>query len=353
MAESLSSPSGKAGLPPGALVHVGAQPQTAGRVTLISYGPDHCIEREVHTVDDILAGRREGDTAWVHCEGLDIAPLLSEIGARFQVHPLVLEDILNTHQRPKFEEIDNCLFIVLKTLRVDGSQAVQHEQISLLVFPGLLITFRERRDDLFDSLSQRLVQGRGRIRNLGSDYLAYVVMDSVVDRYFTLTDALEETIEAVEAHLLGRPRAQTFATIQRLRRELVFIRKAIVPLRELLTALLRSDTELIGAKTGPYFRDVFDHVIRVIETLDSYRDLINGMLEIYLSAVSNRMNEVMKVLTIISTIFIPLSFIAGIYGMNFEHMPELAWRFGYPLVWLIFLAVAATMLLFFRRRKWI
>ena len=353
MAESLSSPSGKAGLPPGALVHVGAQPQTAGRVTLISYGPDHCIEREVHTVDDILAGRREGDTAWVHCEGLDIAALLSEIGARFQVHPLVLEDILNTHQRPKFEEIDNCLFIVLKTLRVDGSQAVQHEQISLLVFPGLLITFRERRDDLFDSLSQRLVQGRGRIRNLGSDYLAYVVMDSVVDRYFTLTDALEETIEAVEAHLLGRPRAQTFATIQRLRRELVFIRKAIVPLRELLTALLRSDTELIGAKTGPYFRDVFDHVIRVIETLDSYRDLINGMLEIYLSAVSNRMNEVMKVLTVFATIFIPLTFLVGIYGMNFDYMPELRWKWSYPILWLLFFLIPAGLLLWFRKRKWL
>ena len=353
MAESLHSPSGKAGLPPGALVHVGAQHQTAGRVTLISYGPDHCIEREVHTVDDILAGRREGDTAWVHCEGLDIAPLLSEIGARFQVHPLVLEDILNTHQRPKFEEIDNCLFIVLKTLRVDGSQAVQHEQISLLVFPGLLFTFRERRDDLFDSLSQRLVQGRGRIRNLGSDYLAYVVMDSVVDRYFTLTDALEETIEAVEAHLLGRPRAQTFATIQRLRRELVFIRKAIVPLRELLTALLRSDTELIGAKTGPYFRDVFDHVIRVIETLDSYRDLINGMLEIYLSAVSNRMNEVMKVLTVFATIFIPLTFLVGIYGMNFDYMPELRWKWSYPILWLLFFLIPAGLLLWFRKRKWL
>jgi magnesium transporter len=353
MAESVPSPSAKAGLPPGALVHVGARPQGEGRVTLISYGPDHCTECEVHTVDDILAGRVAGDTAWVHCEGLDLAPLLAEIGARFQVHPLVLEDILNTHQRPKFEETDTCLFIVLKTLGADEAQAVQHEQISLLVFPGLLVTFREHRDDLFDSLRRRLVHGRGRIRTQGSDYLAYVVMDLVVDRYFTLTDTLEEAIEAVETRLLGRPQAQTFATIQRLRRQLVFIRKAIAPLRELLIALLRSDTELIGEKTEPYFRDVFDHVIRVIETTDSYRDLINGMLEISLSSASNRLNEVMKVLTVFATIFIPLTFLVGVYGMNFDYMPELRWKWAYPVLWLLFFLIPAALLLWFRRKKWL
>ena len=353
MAESVPSPSAKAGLPPGALVHVGAQPQAEGRVTLISYGPDHCTECEVRTVDDIIAARVAGDTAWVHCEGLDIAPLLAEIGARFQVHPLVLEDILNTQQRPKFEETDTCLFIVLKTLGADEAQAVQHEQISLLIFPGLLVTFREHRDDLFTSLRQRLVHGRGRIRTQGSDYLAYVVMDLVVDRYFALTDTLEETIEAVETRLFGRPQAQTFATIQRLRRQLVFIRKAIAPLRELLIALLRSDTELIGEKTEPYFRDVFDHVIRVIETTDSYRDLINGMLEISLSSASNRLNEVMKVLTVFATIFIPLTFLVGIYGMNFDYMPELRWKWSYPILWLLFFLIPAVLLLWFRRKKWL
>lgn len=353
MAESLHSPSAKAGLPPGALVHVGTQPHPAGRVSLISYGVDRFAEREVQTIDDIDAGRTEGDIAWVHCEGLDIAPLLEAIGTRFQVHPLVLEDILNTHQRPKFEEMDDNLFIVLKTLHAGGALAVQHEQISMLVFPGLLFTFRERQDDLFDGLRQRLVYGRGRIRTLNSDYLAYVIMDTVVDRYFTLTDTLEKTIEAVEERLLGRPQPETFATIQRLRRELVFIRKAITPLREVLTALLRSDTELISEKTEPYFRDVFDHVIRVIDTMDSYRDLINGMLEIYLSSVNNRMNEVMKVLTVFATIFIPLTFLVGIYGMNFDYMPELRWKWSYPVLWLLFVLIPAGLLIWFRKKKWL
>ena len=353
MAESLRSPSAKTGLPPGALVHVGEEPQTAGRVTLTTFGPGRYEERLVETFDDIVAGRVDGATTWVHCEGLDLAPLLAAIGARFQVHPLVLEDILNTHQRPKFEEVGDCLFIVLKTLRADGSLNVQHEQISLLVFPQLLFTFRERSDDLFDSLRQRLLHGRGRIRAQGADYLAYVVMDTVVDRYFTLADALEEVIEAVEERLLGRPRAQTFTTIQRLRRELVYIRKAIAPLREVLTALLRSDTELIGERTEPYFRDVADHIIRVIETMDSYRDLINGMLEIYLSSVSNRMNEVMKVLTVFATIFIPLTFLVGIYGMNFDYMPELRWKWSYPILWLLFFLIPAALLIWFRRKKWL
>ncbi len=347
------SPSHKAGLPPGSLVHVGQSPATASQVSLICFHDDHHEEHPVHSIDDILRHRDSDVFVWVHCEGLDIVPLLAAIGEHFKVHPLVLEDILNTHQRPKFEEEDDYLFVVLKTLTSHQGLAVRHEQISMLLFQRMLITFREQQDDAFDSIRQRLRNGRGRIRTLGTDYLMYVIMDTVVDRYFTLSDTLEEAIEAVEVKLLAKPRPQTFATIQLLKRELVFVRKAIAPLREVMTALQRSESQLIQAKTLPYFRDVLDHAIRVIETVDSFRDLINGMLDIYLTSISNRMNEVMKVLTVFATIFIPLTFLVGIYGMNFDYMPELHWKWSYPILWGFFLLIPAGLLLYFRKRKWL
>jgi magnesium transporter len=353
MAQSLSYPSEKAGLPPGTLIHVGKQPATMGRITLISYSSDHFEEYPDASIDDILGHRKTGSTLWVHCEGLDIVDTIEAIGRHFAVHPLVLEDILNTHQRPKFEEYDDYLFLVVKTLTCTEALSVGHEQVSMLLFPDILFTFRERTDDLFNSLSQRLSNAKGRIRSMGTDYLAYVIMDAVVDNYFAVADTLEETIESVEIELLGRPQTETFTTIQLLKRELVFIRKAVTPLREVLLAVERSESSLIQEKTLPFFRDVFDHTLRVIDTMDSYRDLINGMLEIYLSSISNRMNEVMKVLTVFATIFIPLTFLVGIYGMNFDYMPELHWRWSYPVLWGIFFLIPAVLLTLFRKKRWL
>jgi magnesium transporter len=340
-------------MPPGSLIHVGREPAMAGLLTCTAYSCDHCEEHPVQSIDDILRHRESGDITWVHCEGLDIAPMIEAIGHHFGVHPLVLEDILNTHQRPKFEEYEEYLFAVLKTLTADAAMAVHYEQISILVFPTFLFTFREKRDGLFDGLKQRLTNAKGRIRALGTDYLAYAIMDTVVDQYFTLSDALEEVIEAIELKLMGKPQPQTFTTIQLLKRELVFVRKAITPLREVLAAMQRSETKLLQEKTLPYFRDVFDHTIRVIDTMDSYRDLINGMLDIYLSTVSNRMNEIMKVLTVFATIFIPLTFLVGVYGMNFEHMPELHWKWSYPTIWCFFFIIPAALLTWFRKKKWL
>ncbi len=353
MATSLSYPSEKAGLPPGTLIHVGKQPAATGRINLISYSTDHFEEHPVATIDDILRHRKTGATLWVHCEGLDIVDMIAAIGRHFAVHPLVLEDILNTHQRPKFEEYDDYLFLVLKTLNCAEALTVRHEQVSILLFPDILFTFREKTDDLFNSLGQRLTNAKGRIRSMGTDYLAYVIMDAVVDNYFALADTLEETIEALEMKLLDRPQTHTFTTIQLLKRELVFIRKAITPLREVLLAVERSESSLIQEKTLPFFRDVFDHTLRVIDTMDSYRDLINGMLDIYLSSVSNRMNEIMKVLTVFATIFIPLTFLVGIYGMNFDYMPELHWRWSYPILWGVFFLIPAALLTLFRKKKWL
>lgn len=353
MSTSLNYPSEKAGLPPGTLVHVGKEPATTGHLTLLTYGPDHLKEHPIHSVADIVDHQASGSICWVHCEGLGITDFIADLDRHFGVHPLVLEDILNTHQRPKFEEHNDFLFIVVKTISTDQSLTVHHEQISILLFDSLLFTFRERRDNLFAGLRQRLGMTISRIRSLGADYLAYAVMDTVVDHYFTLTDILEDAIESMEDKLLTRPDPETFATIQRLKRELVFIRKDITPLREVLTALQRCETPLIQEKTLFYFRDVFDHTLRVIDILDSYRDLINGMLEIYLSSLSNRINEVMKVLTVFATIFIPLTFLVGIYGMNFVYMPELQWKWSYPLLWFLFFLIPAVLLAAFKKKKWL
>lgn len=353
MAQSFSYPSDKTGLPPGSLVHVGRMPAEAGRVTLISFNEDHAAEHPVASIDDIDRHRAAGTNLWIHCEGLDLIEFLGAVGLRFAIHPLVLEDILNTHQRPKFEVDEDYLFIVLKTLRCDQSMAVRHEQISLVVFGDVLFTFREQADDLFDALRQRLTAPKGRLRSLGTDYLACMLMDTVVDNYFTVADTIEEAIEAAETTLLDRPQPATFAAIQQLKRELIFIRKAVMPLREMLLAIQRCDSPLIQDRTQPYFRDVFDHVLRVIDTIDAYRDLLNGVLDIYLSSVSNRMNEIMKVLTVFATIFIPLTFIAGVYGMNFDYMPELRWRWSYPILWGLFLLIPAILLTLFRKKRWL
>ena len=353
MTRSASHPSAKAGMPPGTLMHVGKQPAAPARITAINFSAAHLDECTIASLADLQRFHQDDTITWVHCEGLHLGGLLEEFGQTFGIHPLVLEDILNTHQRPKFEEYDSYLFIVLKTLAGSTDLVIQHEQISLLMFANLLFTFREKQDGLFDTLRQRLLNARGRIRTLGTDYLVYAIMDTVVDHYFALSDTLEEVIESIEVKLLTKARTQTLNTIQRLKREMVFIRKAISPLREVLGALQRCESSLLSAKTEPYFRDIFDHVLRVVDTLDSHRDLINGMLEIYLTSLSNRMNEIMKVLTVFATIFIPLTFVVGIYGMNFEYMPELHWKWSYPVLWVLFFAIPAALLIIFKKKNWL
>lgn len=353
MATSFTQPSAKAGLPPGTLVHIGAKPATAGHITLMRYNSATCQQQPLTNLAEALAYRGSGELLWVQCEGMDIVDMVEAIGTKLQVHPLVLEDILNTHQRPKFEEFDDYLFFVVKTLRSTNSLKVEHEQISVLVFADMVFTFREQTDDLFHGIKLRLENPKSRMRFLGTDYLAYAILDLVVDHYFTLADTLEETIESIEVKLLAKPQTQIFATIQLLKREMVFIRKAITPMREVLLAVQRNESPLLNQRTQLFFRDVFDHTLRVIDTLDSYRDLINGMLDIYLSSVSNRMNEVMKVLTVFATIFIPLTFLVGVYGMNFDYMPELHWKWAYPLLWLLFFLVPAGLLTLFKRKGWL
>ncbi|MGD8885611.1 MAG: magnesium/cobalt transporter CorA, partial [Gammaproteobacteria bacterium] len=331
MTESLSSLSVKAGLPPGSLIHIGEKRQQQSRVFVVDYDRQGAHAAEVASVAEIQNYKDKDSVTWVNIEGLSDIGLIEEIGRQFNIHSLVLEDILNTQQRPKLEEYDNYLYIVLKgMLLAQGEFAVVYEQISIILTDKFVFTFKEKRDEIFSSLTRRIHNGKGPLRVSGPDYLTYAIVDSVVDQYFTVQDGVDTVVDALEDKLLESPDEQCLAQIQRLKRELVYIRKSISPVRELLNGLLRSDSTLIQDKNRVYFRDVYDHVLRVSEAIETNREMLSGLLDIYISSISNKMNEVMKVLTVFAAIFIPLTFLAGIYGMNFEYMPELRWKWSYP-----------------------
>ncbi|MGD2112573.1 MAG: magnesium/cobalt transporter CorA [Gammaproteobacteria bacterium] len=354
MTESASSISSKAGLPPGTLVHVGEVLATETRITVVDYSRERSTEQLAATIEDITRFRATESVTWVSVEGLIDVALIESIGREFDIHPLVLEDILNTQQRPKFEQYGDYLFLVFKVIYParDGV-SVNYEQVSILILDNYVFTFKEKQDEIFDSIKVRLHNQTGRFSTLGADYLAYAILDTVVDHYLGLQDYLDEIVESVEDDLLSSPGIGTLANIQRIRRELIFIRRSVSPLRELLNGILRSDSVLIGEETPIYFRDVQDHVLRVTDAIDTYRDMMTGLLDIYNSTISNRMNEIMKVLTVFATIFIPLTFLTGIYGMNFAYMPELGWKWSYPVLWLCFLLIPVILIVFFKKKKWL
>jgi len=354
MPESLSYSSEKSGLPPGSLVHVGEVHTHEHKISVINYNKSTLKKHTIKSIEELLPYKTTDTITWVIVDGLKDVSIIDAIGQHFGIHVLVLEDILNTHQRPKFEEFDGYLYIVIKAISLGNEDFnVEYEQISLLILNNFVFTFMEKPDALFDPILNRLDNDKSQIRNLGTDYLAYIIMDTVVDEYFALQDAFDELIESVEDKLLSDPSTQTLSIIQKIKRELIFLRRTVSPLRELLAAIQRSESPLLNEKTRRYFGDIYDHAIRIIEAIESYRDLIAGMLDIYLSSVSNKMNETMKVLTVFASIFIPLTFIAGVYGMNFEYMPELKWRWGYPVLWFIFIGVSVFLLRFFKKKKWL
>jgi len=354
MSESLSSASKKAGLPPGSLVHVGEVLETEVRITIVDYNKDVIEEQTVESVEQILQCREKDTVTWVNIEGLGNIELIGAIGEAFNIHPLVLEDILNTHQRPKVEEYDDYLYCVLKgILLAENGFSVEYEQISMLILNDFVFTFKEKQDQLFEPIRRRLRSSKGHFRSQGADYLAYVILDTIVDSYFSLQDSLDDIIDSVEEELLTEPTPKTLVTIQDVKRELIIIRRSISPLREMLNAILRSESPLIEEKTLIYFRDISDHVLRISESIESSRDMIAGLLDIYITTISNKMNEIMKVLTVFASIFIPLTFIAGIYGMNFEYMPELKWKWAYPALWMAFIAIPVLLLVYFKKKKWL
>ena len=344
----------KLGFPPGSLIFVGEQKTDSVGLTVINYDEERFEEKQAASIQDCLAYRDLPSTTWIHVCGLHRPDLIETLGGSYGIHHLFLEDILNTAQRPKMEDLEDGLFIVMKAFTLsEDCKATAGEQISFILGKNYVISLQEGNADIFEPVRGRLRSGKGRIRGLGADYLLYALMDTIVDHYFSVLEVLGERIEVLEDELLTDHARETLPRMHRLRRELLFLKKMAWPLREVISAMLRSESGLIRQATQFYIRDLYDHIIQVVDSLENYRELASGLLEIYLSSASNRMNEVMKVLTIIATIFIPVTFIAGVYGMNFEFMPELKWRWGYAMVWGVMIAMIVAMLAYFRKKKWL
>ncbi len=354
MARFVKRTSKKAGMSPGVLIHTGEQKMGKATISIINYDQENLIEKELLSIDETYPHKDSPPVTWININGLHNVDIIEKVGRHFDIHPLTLEDVVSTGQRPKVEDFENYLFVVLKMLSFDESTGhISSEQISLILGKHYLFSFQEQAGDVFDQVRQRIRQAKGRIRRSGCDYLAYALTDAVVDHYFGVLEKLGEKIEDLEEELLKEPTLKTLQTIHSLKREILYFRKQVWPLREVLSALVKDQSNLIEDMTQVFLRDVYDHTIQVIDTIESLRDVLSGLQDLYLSTISNRMNEVMKVLTMMATIFIPLTFIAGIYGMNFEYMPELKWKWSYPVLWGVLVAIFVSMLIWFKRKRWL
>jgi magnesium transporter len=343
--------SAKAGMPPGTLVHIGEKRREDVTITVIGYDKDRFEERICERPEEVFPGF-DRPVTWVNVNGLHDTAIVRAICDRAGIHPLTQEDIVHTGQRPKLEDYGDYLYIVIRMLSFeDGS--IREEQVSIVLGDTWVISFQEREGDVFSPVRERLRQSRGRIRVSGADYLMYALLDALVDAYFLVIEEFSSRVEMLEEKVIGEPEPGVPEAVYGLRRELRILRQSIWPLREVVSTFARGDSGLVTAPTLVYLRDVHDHTVQAAEAVETYRDTVAGVLEVYLSNASRRMNEVIKVLTIIATIFIPLTFIAGVYGMNFAFMPELAQPWGYPVTLLGMLAVALVMLAFFRKRRWI
>jgi magnesium transporter len=354
MLELFRRTSKKAGLSPGTLVHIGEKKVEKVRITVIDFDTEQFQEKEIDAIEECFPFKDTPTVTWINIDGLHEVEVIEKIGNHFSIHPLIQEDILHTGQRPKMEDMEGYIFVVAKMLFYDDETGViESEQVSLILGPNYVISFQEKEGDIFDPVRERIRKGRGRIRKMKADYLAYALVDTLVDNYFIILEKLGEKIEGMEDDLVANPTPETLQTIHILKREMIFLRKSVWPLREVISSLERGESSLIYESTGIYFRDVYDHTIQVMDTVETFRDMVSGMLDTYLSSLSNRMNEVMKVLTIIATIFIPLTFVAGIYGMNFEFMPELKWHWGYFAALGLMVVIFIGMVAYFRRKTWL
>jgi magnesium transporter len=344
----------KAGLSPGTLIHIGEKKTEQVKMQVIDYDEEHLEEKDLASIEECLHLKDSPTVSWINIDGIHQVDVIEKIGKIFSLHPLILEDILNTGQRPKIDDLEDYIFVVLKMLSYDSDEnQLRMEQISLVLGKNFVLSFQENTGDVFGPVRDRIRKAKGRIRKMGPDYLAYALLDAIVDNYFLVLEKLGEEIELLEEDLVSHPTPETVQKIHNLKRELIFLRKSVWPLREVINVLEKTETDLIKNQTLIFLRDIYDHTIQVIDTVETFRDMVSGMLDIYLSSVSNRMNEVMKVLTIIATIFIPLTFIAGVYGMNFKAMPELEISWGYPAVLVIMAAIGVMMLMMFRRKRWL
>jgi magnesium transporter len=344
----------KAGMSPGILVHVGEQKIETARISMMSYDPARLEEKELNYIEDSFAYRDTPPVSWINIDGLHEVEMIEKIGTHFGIHPLTQEDIVNTGQRPKVEDFEDYIYLVLKMLKFDETSGhIVSEQVSLILGPHYLISFQETQGDVFNSVRERIRKGRVHIRKSGPDYLAYALIDAVVDHYFLILEKMGERIEHFEEQLHVQPTPEILQAIYDLKREMIYFRKQVWPMREVLNTWQKAESALVQEANTVFIRDVYDHTIQVIDTIESFRDIISGMMDLYLSTVSNKMNEVMKVLTIMATIFIPLTFVAGIYGMNFKYMPELEWKWSYPVLWMVLIVIFVGMVFYFKHKKWL
>ncbi|MFH1450502.1 MAG: magnesium/cobalt transporter CorA [archaeon] len=323
------------------------------KIKVVDYTKSKIQEHIVQKIEDVFSYKTSQSVTWINIIGKPTPAIIQKIGVHFGLHHMTQEDILTTDHRPKIEDLDEYLFLLLKIVSFEEEKKeIGTEQVSLVIGPKFVLTFQEKEGEIFDALLRRISIEQSRARKLGSDYLAYEIVDAIVDNYFMILEKIESAVAKIEKELIEDPQSGTMNTIHALESEVLFLRKSVWPLREVVSNLQRSDSKLIKESTGVYLRDVYDHTIQVIDTIETFREMLAGMLNIYLSSMSNRMNQIMKVLTIIATIFIPLTFITGVYGMNFKYMPELYWKWGYMMIWSVMAGLGIFMFLYFKRKDW-
>lgn len=342
----------KAGLPPGSMVHIGNHISEAVKLSIIQYSKDNFTRTSVATLEECLEVNLEQMT-WINISGIHDSQVISKIGQRFGLHPLILEDIVNSGQRSKLDFYPDCMYFVLRILDIIPENGIEDQQISLILKNNLVLSFLEKEESFFEIIYISLQEKAGRLREHGADYLCYSLLDILVDRYFIVLEKVDERVEKLDKMLTAAFSADTLRRIQQIKREITYLRKSIWPLREVVNNFLRSNSPLVQDSSRVFIQDLYDHTLKVIETIEGFRDLTSGMIEIHISTINQRLNEIMKVLTVVSTIFVPLTFIASIYGMNFHFMPELDFRWGYPFVLLLMMTIAIGMVTFFRRKHWI
>lgn len=342
----------KLGKPPGFLVYTGDNQDLKINFEFMQIDGENLVEEKKLNFDQVKKIDFSKGVSWLNVEGLSNVEMIAELGKFFNIHSLSLEDAVNINSRPKFEEYDDYVFILLKMMYYEGKDLVI-EHVSFVLSEHGIITFQELRQDVFENVRIRLREGKGRIRTEGVNYLLYALIDALVDHYFIVFESFGDKIEDLENEILQDPDEQISIQIQELKKEIYKIRKSVFPMREVISRYERSDHKLMKDETRHYIRDVHDHSIQIIETVENYRDMTMGLMDLYMSSISNKMNNVMKVLTIIATIFIPLTFIAGVYGMNFDVMPELHYKYSYFILWGVMLIIFITMLIAFKKRKWL
>ncbi|MBK5214118.1 MAG: magnesium/cobalt transporter CorA [Flavobacteriaceae bacterium] len=341
-------------LSPGTVTYTGGKTTTKTQLDIIDYSKEHYERFETHNIEDAFKYEDSTHITWINVNGLSNTADIVTLGNHFELHPLIQEDIVSTNQRPKIDEYEDYLFIVFKMLHYDENEQLTNEHVSMVMGKDYLVTFQESEGDVFGDLRERLEHGKGRIRGAGADYLMFAILDAVVDNYFTVVEFLSNKVEMLEDKLFDdKEDPNIIQEIQELKKEILKIRKAVLPLREVINRLEKIEIPLIEERTNKYIRDLYDHIIQVNESVEIYREMIWGLMDMYMTTISNKMNEVMKVLTIMASIFIPLTFMAGIYGMNFDHMPELHFKYSYYYLLGVMVLVFLGMILYFKRKKWL